>query len=239
MSIMTKSTVEEIRARFDDDVDRFSNLETGQSATMDAPLVLELITDGAAESTPHARTLLDVGCGAGNFSIKTLSKLPHLSVTLMDLSGKMLERAVERVRACTTGTVTAMQADIREAMLDAGSYDIILAAAVLHHLRDESEWRDVFAKFYKCLRPGGSLWIADLVSHSTEAVQRLMWLRYGKYLTDLKGEAYRDLVFSYIEREDSPRPLVYQIDLLREAGFSQLEILHKNTCFAAFGAIKA
>ena len=36
-----KSTVQQIRARFDGDVDRFSDLETGQSATLDAPLVLE------------------------------------------------------------------------------------------------------------------------------------------------------------------------------------------------------
>ena len=32
-----KSTMEQIRARFDRDVERFSNLETGQSATVDAP----------------------------------------------------------------------------------------------------------------------------------------------------------------------------------------------------------
>jgi tRNA (cmo5U34)-methyltransferase len=31
---MQKSTVEEIRARFDHDVERFSNLETGQAATI-------------------------------------------------------------------------------------------------------------------------------------------------------------------------------------------------------------
>lgn len=40
----SKSTVNEIRARFDNDVERFSNLETGQSATIDGPLAMELIT---------------------------------------------------------------------------------------------------------------------------------------------------------------------------------------------------
>ena len=54
-----KSTVEQIRRRFDNDVERFSNLETGQTATIDAPLVLELITQAAAEVTPHAARLLD------------------------------------------------------------------------------------------------------------------------------------------------------------------------------------
>ena len=31
---------------------------------------------------------------------------------------------------------------------------------------------------------------------------------------------------------------MYQIDALRRAGFGQVEVLHKNGCFAAFGAVK-
>ena len=38
-----KSSVDDIRRRFDADVDRFSNLETGQSATIDAVLALDLV----------------------------------------------------------------------------------------------------------------------------------------------------------------------------------------------------
>ncbi|MEM7336054.1 MAG: class I SAM-dependent methyltransferase, partial [Chloroflexota bacterium] len=30
----------------------------------------------------------------------------------------------------------------------------------------------------------------------------------------------------------------YQLDLLKQVGFSQVELLHKNSAFAAFGAIK-
>jgi tRNA (cmo5U34)-methyltransferase len=56
-----KSTIEEIRQRFDKDVERFSNLETGQQATMDAPLSLELITDAAQRVNPNAKNLLDIG----------------------------------------------------------------------------------------------------------------------------------------------------------------------------------
>jgi tRNA (cmo5U34)-methyltransferase len=63
--------------------------------------------------------------------------------------------------------------------------------------------------------------------------------RYGEYLTGLKGEAYRNHVFAYVEKEDTPRPLLFQLDLLRQAGFAQVELLHKNVCFAAFGAVKA
>ena len=231
----TKSTVDDIRRRFDGDVERFSNLQTGQSATIDAPLVLELVTEAAAATTPHAKALLDVGCGAGNYSVKLLQRLPDLDVTLLDLSRPMLDRAVERVAAATRGKVTAVQADVRQADLPAGGFDVIVAAAVLHHLRTDEEWKAVFAKFHRLLRPGGSLWIADLVEHENPAVQAAMWRRYGEYLAGFKGEAYRDEVLAYVEREDTPRSLTYQVELLRKSGFVRVDVLHKNNCFAAFG----
>ena len=39
-----------------------------------------------------------------------------------------------------------------------------------------------------------------------------MWRRYDEYLTDFKDEAYRDHVFGYIEQEDMPKSLIYQLN---------------------------
>ncbi len=233
-----KSTVEEIRRRFDADVERFSNLETGQSATVDAPLAMALVAEAAAATTPHARHVLDVGCGAGNYTLKLLESLPNLDSTLIDLSQPMLDRATERVGRATSGRITTIQGDIRDVELHDGQFDIVLAAAVLHHLRTDQEWRGVFTAFYRALRPGGSLWVFDLVESSIPAVGHLMRRRYGEYLTRLQDEAYRDHVFAYVEKEDTPRPLLFQLDLLRQVGFAQVDVLHKNVCFAAFGAVK-
>lgn len=237
-SFEAKSTVEQIRRRFDNDVERFSNLHTGQSSTVDAPLALELITSAAAVTNPNATHFLDVGCGAGNYSLKLLEKLPHRDVTLIDLSQPMLTRAKERIQAATNGRIHTQQTDIREANLGEAQFDIIMAAAVLHHLRTEAEWTAVFQKFFQALKPGGSLWISDLVTHTSETIEQMMVERYGRYLAELQNEDYRDHVFAYIEAEDTPRPLLFQIDLLREVGFVQAEILHKNSVFAAFGAVK-
>ena len=234
----TKSTVDEIRERFDNDVERFSNVQTGQTATVDAALGLELIAQAAAAVTPQATELLDIGCGAGNYSLKLLEALPALNVTLVDLSQPMLDRAVERIAAISANSVTPIQSDVRTLALGEQKFDIIVAAAVLHHLRGEEEWLALFESLHASLRPGGSLWVFDLIAHEITAVQTLMWTRYGQYLTDFKDETYRDLVFAYIEKEDSPRPLTFQIDLLRQAGFTAVDVLHKNATFAAFGAIK-
>jgi tRNA (cmo5U34)-methyltransferase len=234
-----KSTPQQIRERFDQDVERFSNLETGQSATIDAPLVLELISSAAAATNPRAKSVLDIGCGAGNYTLKLLERVAEADVTLIDLSRPMLDRAVQRITGVTRGTVTAIQGDIREVQLPESGFDVILAAAVLHHLREESQWERVFQKLIRCLRPGGSLWIADLVEHSLPVVQALMWQRYGQYLSSMKDDAYRDHVFAYVEQEDTPRPLMFQLDLLKKVGFATVEVLHKNNCFAAFGAVKS
>lgn len=233
-----KSTVDEIRQRFDADVERFSNLETGQSATVDAPLAMALIAQAAAVTTSHARHVLDVGCGAGNYTLKLLERLPNLDATLIDLSQPMLDRAKDRVSYATAGRITTIRGDIREVELPDGQFDILLAAAVLHHLRADEEWRKVFTAFHRALRPGGSVWVFDLVESSIPAVQELMRQRYGEYLSRLKDETYRDYVFAYVEKEDTPRPLLFQLDLLRQVGFTQVEVLHKNLCFAAFGAMK-
>ncbi len=233
-----KSTIDEIRARFDQDVERFSNLETAQAATIDAPLVLDLITTAAAAITPGARSALDVGCGAGNYSVKLLQHLPGLAITLVDLSRPMLDRAVQRVSSAGAGAVTAVQCDVREFSSNPESFDVVMAAAVFHHLRNETEWEGVFSNIHKSLRPGGGFWISDLVEHSTAEVQSLMWRRYGDYLAGLKDAAYRDHVLSYVEMEDTPRSLMFQLDLLRTFGFRRVEILHKNGPFAAFGGVK-
>lgn len=233
-----KSSVEEIRTRFDNDVERFANLETGQSATIDSPLALELIAEAAAVSTPHATRLLDIGCGAGNYSLKLLARLPQLEVTLVDLSQPMLACAEQRLQAARCRNVTTLQVDIRELALAANSTDIIVAAAVLHHLRSDDEWQSVYANLAAALSPGGSIWIFDLLDTTTPALREMFQRHYGDYLVSLGGAEYRDKVFAYIEREDTPRPLVEQLNLLRRVGITQLEVLHKNGPFGAFGGVK-
>lgn len=238
-SLKEKSTTEEIRCRFDGDVERFSNLETGQVATIDAPLAMELITQAAVSATPNINRCLDIGCGAGNNPIKLLREYSgEFDCDLCDLSKPMLLKAKERLSQETSGAIRMFHGDIREIDLPREGYDVILAAAVLHHLREEQEWEATFSKIYSLLRPGGSFWVTDLVTHENETVHELMWRRYADYLTSQGGRGYQQEVFSYIDKEDSPRPVTFQLELMKKVGFQTTEILHKNSCFAAFGAIK-
>lgn len=235
---MNKSTVKEIKERFDNDVERFSNLDTGQVATIDAKISLELLTETSKRITPNAKNLLDIGCGAGNYSLKMLTKIADLNCTLVDLSKPMLDKAKERVSAKTNNKVETIQGDIREVELKEKSFDIILAGAVLHHLRDDNDWETTFDKLYNLLKPGGCLMISDLIAQETNAVNEYTWERYGDYLESIDGKEYRKKVLDYVEKEDSPRSMTYQLELMKKVGFKKTEILHKNMCFGAFGGIK-
>ena len=188
---MKKSSVAEIRERFDKDVERFSNLDTGQLTTIDAKISLELITEAARRIVPNAEQLLDIGCGAGNYSLKMLSKLPNLECTLVDLSDPMLDKAYERVSEQTNKNVHVVKGDIREVPLKQNHFDIILAGAVLHHLRDDQDWETTFKKIYGLLKPGGCFMISDLITQDTEILNDYTWERYGDYLEELGGEDYR------------------------------------------------
>lgn len=216
----------------------FKKIKSEQQTTIDAPLSMELCTEAAKYINPHATELLDIGCGAGNYTLKMLSKIPGLNCTLNDLSMPMLERAKERVSTKTTGTLTIIQDDMRNLDLPDNHFDIVLAAATFHHLRSDDDWELVFTKVYNALKPGGSIWISDLIKHDTELINTLFQDKYRVYLKTLDGPEYAEKVFDYIAYEDTPRSLNYQLDLLSKVGFTSTEILHKNYCFAAFGGIK-
>lgn len=235
-----KSTLTEIEERFDKDVARFSNMETGQATTLDATYNMELISEGIAKVYPKLERVLDIGCGAGNYDVKLLQYYSSLDITLVDLSLPMLEKAKERVDEINIGgKVSVLKGDFRTVKLPECHYDVIMATAVLHHLRDDADWENAFKKLYTWLKPGGSIWIFDLVHQADADLQALIYNeKYGQYLIGLNDEEYRDHVFAYIEKEDTPRSLIYQLDLLKEVGFSNVDILHKNLCFASFVAFK-
>ncbi|MCB0197511.1 MAG: class I SAM-dependent methyltransferase [Anaerolineae bacterium] len=233
-----KSSTQTIQERFDNDVERFSNLDTGQQAVIDAPLMLDLISALSIQIVPHAQNILDIGCGAGNNTIKIVREKAGLNCDLVDLSLPMLERAEERLRQEETGAIRTFQGDFRSLDLPDDHYHLIVAAAVLHHLRDDQDWLDGFTKIYDLLKPGGALFVSDMFFHEDAVVHQVMWDRYGAYLSSLGGDEYRQKVFDYIDYEDSPRDLTYQIELLRKVGFRKIDVLHKNSCFGAYVAIK-
>ena len=150
----------------------------------------------------------------------------------------MLARAEERVRAGGAPTVQTRQADLQTLDYPPETFDAILAGAVLHHLCEDEDWRSAFARFHTWLKPGGRLYVSDLAYFDLPEIQEIMWERYGHYLESLGGDETRQKVFTYIDKEDSPRSLPFQLELLKASGFSRYDVLHRNSVFACYFGLK-
>ena len=233
-----KSSPDSIRQNFDQQVERFSNLETGQTTAIDSPLCMELVARSAALLNPDAKRVMDLGCGGGNYAVKVTALLPDVDCTLIDLSANMLAKAEDRVAANISGKVLTIQGDYRDISLEENAYDVVTAGTTLHHLRGDEEWKSVFAKVFKALKPGGTFWINDIVISETEEISQLM---IDGWLSILKKQISPEEIEMYMERyksEDTPRTLSYQLDMMKQVGFSKTIVLHKHFNFATFGAIK-
>ncbi|MDA3816395.1 MAG: class I SAM-dependent methyltransferase [Prolixibacteraceae bacterium] len=235
---MIKSTPEDIRQNFDMQVERFSNIETGQTTAIDSPLCMELISGAARLTNPNAKQVLDLGCGGGNYAVKVAGIFPKIDCTLVDISGNMVKTAQKRVTDITTGEVTAIQGDYRELDLGENNFDIITAGTTLHHLRGNVEWKLVFEKIYRALKPGGSFWINDIVISETEEINDMMLSGWLSILKKQVSESEVEMYMNRYETEDSPRTLTYQLELMKKIGFNKTILLHKHFNFAAFGGIK-
>jgi tRNA (cmo5U34)-methyltransferase len=234
-----KSTNNDIKYRFDNDVERFSNLETGQRSMIDADIMMDLITTAAVTCNPNAKKVLDIGCGAGNNTLKLLQLKNPLDCDLIDLSLPMLTKAKERISIVNNGKTKIYQGDIRSVKFPENYYDIIIGAAVFHHLRENSDWEKTFTKIYNITAPGGILLVTDVITQEHNAINDMMWEKVAEHLDEIGGKEYSKKVFEYIDKEDSPRSVTFQIDVLKNVGFKYVDVLHKKTCSAAIAAIKA
>ena len=95
-------------------------------------------------------TVLDFACGTG---IVTFAVAPSVqSVRAIDVSGEMVRRAQEKVKAQGVENVTVTQTDLFDGCLAEGSFNAVLACNVLLYLENRAE---VLTRIHELLRPEG------------------------------------------------------------------------------------
>jgi tRNA (cmo5U34)-methyltransferase len=112
-------------------------------------------TAEAAKGVP-AHRILELGIGTGETARRVLATHPGASLTAIDSSEEMLERARSVVP----------DADLRLARLEdqlpEGPFDLVVSALAVHHL-DGPGKLDLFRRVADVLVPGGTFVLADVV----------------------------------------------------------------------------
>ena len=107
------------------------------------------------------RRMLDVGGGSGAYSIAFAKANPELQADILDLATVVPIARKHIEEAGVTAQVTPRVGDLRAGLFD-GCYDLVLISAICHMLAPE-ENRDLLAKSFAALAPGGRVVVQDFV----------------------------------------------------------------------------
>jgi SAM-dependent methyltransferase len=82
--------------------------------------------------------LLDVGCGPGTLTVDLAARVAPGRVVGVDTEAAVVAEAADHAAAAGAGNVAVLAGDFRDPGLDLapGSFDVVHAHQVLHHLRD-------------------------------------------------------------------------------------------------------
>ncbi len=108
-------------------------------------------------------TFLDLGCGAGNYTMAVAEVIgKHGVVVALDLWQPGLEDLRERAAETGRRNIRALMADISKLVpLDNGSVDVCLMATVLHDLAEFGLAGGALKEASRVLKPGGILAIVE------------------------------------------------------------------------------
>ena len=119
-------------------------------------------------------TVLDFACGTG---IVTFAVAPSVqSVRAIDVSGEMVRRAQEKVKAQGVENVTVTQTDLFDGCLAEESFNAVLACNVLLYIEDRSA---ALARIRALLKPQGTLLlVSDCLGEGLTRERVRKWFEY-------------------------------------------------------------
>jgi ubiquinone/menaquinone biosynthesis C-methylase UbiE len=122
-----------------------------------------------------AGLILDLGTGTGQIPIELCRRAPKVQVVALDLAEHMLHLARENVsRAGLRDRIRLERGDAKELPYAAGTFGAVISNSIAHHI---PEPRKVLAEMVRVVRPGGCLFVRDLLRPADEeTVQRLVGL---------------------------------------------------------------
>src|SRR5262245_12371753 len=125
-----------------------------------------------------AGPILDVGTGTAQIPIELCRQAPAAEVVAIDLADHMLQVARANVRRA------GLDQRIRLELVDAkglpyadGSFGALISNSIIHHIPEPGH---VLAEMVRVVRPGGTLFVRDLLRPETEARLRELVASYAR-----------------------------------------------------------
>lgn len=182
---------------------------------------------------PHPR-ILDLGTGTGLFAAMVLEQFPDAEMTLVDLSGQMLDAACKRFAG--KNNIRFIQDDYITHEWEE-HFDMVVSGLSIHHLSDEQK-QQLFTRIFNILEPGGIFVNADQSLGSTPEMEA-MYAAAMRRVVETSGLPPEEIAKAFERLKlDRSATMENQLQWLREAGFAHAECVYKHHHFTVFLAVK-
>lgn len=158
--------------------------------------------------------ILDLGCGTGLELERYFPLNPTAHVTGIDLSKGMLEALKAKF---PDKDLTLIHASYFDADLGAEQYHAAVSVESLHHFTADLKL-SLYQKLYRSLKQGGYFILTDYFAESEELEKE-----YFANLENIKRE--QGITDDDFYHYDTPLTVEHETEILKQAGFSQVEIL--------------
>lgn len=174
--------------------------------------------------------IIDLGCGTGTISHAIQQQYGEAKFTLVDIAENMLKIAEQKLgKNCTY-----INSDFNSFDFDK-QYDVIVSSLALHHLETDSDKQLFYNKIYKALKDGGVFINGDVIKAQTDKFQDTFiekWVAYMNRSVDIKEINEKWLPNYYAE--DRPIPLMSHLEMLKNAGFKDIDVVWKYYGFSVY-----
>ena len=188
---------------------------------------------------PLPEKWLDTGCGTGAFVVSALDDFKSTRFVLSDPSKEMLEIAREKLSHEGNNMIEILgPVSSQDLRLPDEGIDVITAIQA-HHYLDQDGRRAAVENCFRMLRAGGIFITYENISPFTSSGIRVGLDRWKRFQIALgKGMEEAEKHVNRFGQDYYPITIEEHLGLLKEAGFSVVEILWVSYMQAGFYAIK-
>jgi ubiquinone/menaquinone biosynthesis C-methylase UbiE len=135
-------------------------------------------------------TVLDVGTGTAQIPVELCRQHATVRVVAVDLAAEMLQVARDHVERLGLGRrVTLERADAKELPFPNGEFAAVISNSIVHHI---PEPRKVLAEIVRVVRPGGTLFVRDLLRPPDEAALQALVATHAGGATEHQKKMFAD-----------------------------------------------
>lgn len=150
----------------------------------------DLLVALQAKSTAAPVQIFDAGTGTAQIPLELMSRGFDAIVTATDLAEQMLIVAQQNVKAAGFAkSIRLVLADCKQLADANGAYDVVMSNSIVHHIPEPLQ---VLAELWRILKPGGLLFVRDLMRPDDQATLDGLVQTYAGTSNGHQQQMFRD-----------------------------------------------